>query len=474
MEQSKVQLHFLIMEQEYLDSIKQEDEMRVKMYQPEYENHLMNTDPHFNLTKLTDDWFELPSAGLDPNSNNLFNTRVLKKRPVTEIKKSLAELDFLLKVPGLFIAGGRVFSAIYKSPVKDVDIFLIATSGDQAKEKVWQLFDLLKIHHDTNDLKVTRTKNALTFLVKEIEYQLILRLYRTPSEVLHGFDVDSCCLGYDGQVWMTPRCQFALGKGYNTVNFDRLSPSYEWRLAKYATRGMQIKVPDFDRSRVKEGELHARFDQIRKENKEKRNMRERYSSIKGKNPLLGLDILLYMELHCASTNYHPKMVGAVEQLAQEASDYCPVPYTRYGRMGQMLDESLEYIIDTADGYPELATEYLPYFYGYEYNQHRILKGYKDKRLDQVFYLSTNLFMRARSIDFISEESNSHYSHQHIDLKLLCDLPERLYTGLGIIRPWSLPRQLEFKVTNPGEQMTGTFHKTVLEDLSKWYKRQFYA
>jgi hypothetical protein len=91
-----------------------------------------------------------------------------------------------------------------------------------------------------------------------------LRLYKTPSEVVHGtldlnptlwfcncktcFDVDCCGLVlYDSKVWLTERCLYALVNGYNTVSFDRLSPSYEHRLAKYGTRGIAICIPDFNK-----------------------------------------------------------------------------------------------------------------------------------------------------------------------------------------------------------------------------------
>ena len=40
----------------------------------------------------------------------------------------------------------------------------------------------------------------------QIAVQIILRVYHSPSEVLCGFDVDPCCVGYDGTtVWALPR-----------------------------------------------------------------------------------------------------------------------------------------------------------------------------------------------------------------------------------------------------------------------------
>lgn len=45
-----------------------------------------------------------------------------------------------------------------------------------------------------------RSLRAIT-LVSEYPYrkvQIVLRLYKTLAEVLHGFDVDACSVGFDG------------------------------------------------------------------------------------------------------------------------------------------------------------------------------------------------------------------------------------------------------------------------------------
>jgi len=48
-----------------------------------------------------------------------------------------------------------------------------------------------------------RSKYAVT-LVSKYPYrhiQIILRLYKSPAEILMGFDVDCCAVGYDGRVF---------------------------------------------------------------------------------------------------------------------------------------------------------------------------------------------------------------------------------------------------------------------------------
>lgn len=77
--------------------------------------------------------------------------------------------------------------------------------------------------------------------------QIILRVYHSPSEVLCGFDVDPCCVGFDGKkVWALPRAIRGLETGCTILNPLHAwpnQPSYELRLAKYAARGFVLAVP---------------------------------------------------------------------------------------------------------------------------------------------------------------------------------------------------------------------------------------
>lgn len=92
-----------------------------------------------------------------------------------------------------------------------------------------------------------RSKHAVT-IVSQWPYrhiQIILRLYKSPAEVLMGFDVDCVCVGYDGKKALClPRTHRALASRCNEVDMSRRSPSYEIRLAKYARRGVSF-IPSF-------------------------------------------------------------------------------------------------------------------------------------------------------------------------------------------------------------------------------------
>lgn len=98
-----------------------------------------------------------------------------------------------------------------------------------------------------------RTKNAVTIVSQypTRHVQIVLRLYKSVSEILTGFDVDCSCVAYDGnQVWAAPRAVAAFMTQTNTIDLSRRSPSYENRLSKYSHRGFEVYWPLLDRSKV--------------------------------------------------------------------------------------------------------------------------------------------------------------------------------------------------------------------------------
>ena len=82
--------------------------------------------------------------------------------------------------------------------------------------------------------------------------QIVLRAYSSPAEILMGFDIDSCCFGFDGtRVYGLPRAIRAVVKSQNLIDPSRQSKTYESRLAKYGRRGFAVAVPGFSRQLVK-------------------------------------------------------------------------------------------------------------------------------------------------------------------------------------------------------------------------------
>ncbi|KAK4541342.1 hypothetical protein LTR36_008100 [Oleoguttula mirabilis] len=161
----------------------------------------------------------------------------------------------LLAVPEKHAESKRALRHWYHeqlAPASDVDLFLYGLTEEQAVAKIKQIErsvrDALLV-----ETTAVRTRNTITiasqYPVRHV--QIVLRIYRSISEILTGFDVDCSCVAYDGQqVWASPRALAAYMTQINTVDLTRRSPSYEYRLSKYAKRGFEVYWPALDRSRV--------------------------------------------------------------------------------------------------------------------------------------------------------------------------------------------------------------------------------
>lgn len=76
---------------------------------------------------------------------------------------------------------------------------------------------------------------------------MVLRLYQTLSEILHGFDIGSCSVAFDGkQIWATTRSAYCLSRNINLVDISRLSTSFGFRMKKYFQRGFDIVFVSLD------------------------------------------------------------------------------------------------------------------------------------------------------------------------------------------------------------------------------------
>ncbi|KAI9199230.1 uncharacterized protein BJ171DRAFT_445672 [Polychytrium aggregatum] len=151
-----------------------------------------------------------------------------------------------------------------KFPSSDLDLFIYGLDEDQAKQKMMAIYNALL---DVIPFEVTvfRSPHAVT-LVSQYPYrhiQIVLRLYRSPAEILMGFDVDCCGVGFDGQnVYATRRAHLAISSKVNCVDMSRRSTSYEVRLAKYAERGYEIAVPQLQRDRIDPQVYERSFEKV--------------------------------------------------------------------------------------------------------------------------------------------------------------------------------------------------------------------
>lgn len=189
--------------------------------------------------------------------------------------------EVLLEEP-VVMAGGSVLRALTASkgirtsqwwdPPKwsrplasDIDLFLYGCDQEDANRISRRIFDALA--GPTERWAVIRSRGVCNMhhynqAVHGVEtkVQIVLRIYDSPTEVLVGFDLDSCCCAYDGRnVWVCPRWVHALQAGVNVLNPLHAwpnKPSYEFRMAKYAFRGFGVAIPGVNKGRLDYDLIH--------------------------------------------------------------------------------------------------------------------------------------------------------------------------------------------------------------------------
>ncbi|OTB19331.1 hypothetical protein K445DRAFT_193479 [Daldinia sp. EC12] len=140
----------------------------------------------------------------------------------------------------------------------DIDIFIYGlNSEDDAVKRIIEIEAVVRKNQRLfyGQALSLRSKHAITFISPRYPFrhvQIILRLYRSISEILTGFDVDCACVAFNGtQVYTNPRGATAITTRTNTVDLTRRSPSYENRLFKYRSHNFEVYWDSLDRSRVK-------------------------------------------------------------------------------------------------------------------------------------------------------------------------------------------------------------------------------
>ncbi|KAF8316563.1 hypothetical protein DL93DRAFT_2154628 [Clavulina sp. PMI_390] len=164
----------------------------------------------------------------------------------------------------IFVAGGSVLSSllhlkeweIKKHVAADLDLYIYGLDIFEANRKLEHVFEVWTQNlpdYARETTRVLRNSRTITFLAKYPvkRVQVVLMLVKSPLEVLLNFDLDICCMGYDGKkVLMLPKAARALETGYNVLNMDwihgdwlaRRKPSIPNRVFKYADKGFGVRV----------------------------------------------------------------------------------------------------------------------------------------------------------------------------------------------------------------------------------------
>jgi hypothetical protein len=208
------------------------------------------SDPHVSLLNLADEYNQFRYENLpSPVSDwaQIFSHPRVPAGGASSCKLDKFRTNFAALSKGLLngldwsnvlAAGGSVLACMAPNfqleQVKsgDIDLFFWGLSPTAATAKARSICDLVQQNLQKAGIRncmVVRTKHAVTILgtYPNRHIQIVLRIYRSPAEILMGFDIDCCCVGFDGdQVWVLPRAQRAINRQLNVADLSRRSLSY--------------------------------------------------------------------------------------------------------------------------------------------------------------------------------------------------------------------------------------------------------
>ncbi|KAJ7235624.1 hypothetical protein B0H12DRAFT_1141370 [Mycena haematopus] len=183
------------------------------------------------------------------------STVAFKKKFSRMSDRLLENLDW----SNLLVAGGIVLGSLMADSShghwssSDIDLYVYGLSSADANKKICHVFDTFCANLPAGTRTfVVRNSKTITFYAKYPlrRLQIVLKLLKSPREVLLNFDLDICAMGWDGStVWMLPRAARALETGSNVFTMNLIYGHYlserrasqPQRIFKYASRGYGLR-----------------------------------------------------------------------------------------------------------------------------------------------------------------------------------------------------------------------------------------
>jgi len=249
--------------QDYLSFLQGKYVLRMNMSLLKYMGHenTMNYTKDVFCMKLHDEWVR----------DNMYRYELYNDQYYDLVEIPILKNTNYIPPKGWYIAGGAaLYMAGYTSKYSDIDLFT-TLSRDEAEKSMEYLVDADK-NITISGYSVTYSAiNTFTSSDRDehgpplrVRIQHILRLYKSLSEIVHGFDLDCVGVIYDGnKLWCTRRTLFSLSKKMNYFDSKRASPSYAYRLVKYMSRGFNIFLPHSESILPNEYRLQEYFNTIK-------------------------------------------------------------------------------------------------------------------------------------------------------------------------------------------------------------------
>lgn len=171
-----------------------------------------------------------------------------------------------LDMSNIMVAGGMITQYLTSRDTQylrqnsnDMDVFVYGLTEENATRKTKYLVDYLDKMY--NIIGISLGKNCLSLIllnregvgeiIPSFKIEIILRIYKSKSEILHGFDLGSSAVGWDGtNILFTTLSKFAYEFGCNIVDVSRRSSTYEKRIVKYSNKGFRLAMPGFDPAKI--------------------------------------------------------------------------------------------------------------------------------------------------------------------------------------------------------------------------------
>lgn len=377
---------------------------------------------------------------------------------------------------GIFIAGGCIGDIILRSESKsslnhiDIDIFIYCDSDVEASAIVARLINEIVTYEKINYAKQNSTKNEIIlpesvdeenhldieytrtkFTLNMGKFQIIFRRYSSKSEIIHGFDLGSSAVGFDGDdIYFTSLSKFAYETGCNIIDTMRRSKSYEHRLQKYFRREFDIIMPEFDITKLDK----YRYDTYR-------------ISDMGELPYM---CFTYDEVSRNKINltdfYHKNSEKYIQSDYCDAEDnYCDgneflIFYTNLYKLLINKPDEMIYVSyssqDILNPKLSLLNHKIDYFYDELYK--KIMSG--DKFPTSM--ISKYLPCTDTGYIFTNREDKEVVLYYIEKQKML--IKEKLESIV-------ISSDIQWQSVNPGTQLTGSFNP-IIEDASQWYGKYF--
>jgi hypothetical protein len=197
----------------------------------------------------------------------------LKKIGDLEVNKNIIDQVFKYLPKFAYVAGGSLVTELNSR--SDIDVFFAGCSEKEAKDEIERFVKEAKLYKEDKEytlekIDIQQRCTTIRYIGKlsrksdgnrngryeRLNVQFIHRIYKVVDEIPLGFDVDCCCVIYDGKkLWATPRGEYARIWKENNIDGSRASPSYWHRLLKYAMRGYKMVIPGFDIDKINKDKL---------------------------------------------------------------------------------------------------------------------------------------------------------------------------------------------------------------------------